>query len=71
MSLGQVLEGDFFTEYIKIGNLTDECHCLGISRLTWNDKGNIMMLSEGRLDSENVFSLKEGKWNFLNRYAGD
>ncbi|KAI4864179.1 ribonuclease P 40kDa subunit [Hypoxylon rubiginosum] len=40
MSLGQVLEGDFFTEYIKIGN--------------------IMMLSEGRLDSENVFSLKEG-----------
>ncbi|KAI1467678.1 ribonuclease P 40kDa subunit-domain-containing protein [Daldinia caldariorum] len=40
MKLGQVLEGDFFTEYIKIGN--------------------IMMLSEGRIDSENVFSLKEG-----------
>ncbi|KAI0594519.1 ribonuclease P 40kDa subunit [Biscogniauxia sp. FL1348] len=40
MTLGQVLEGDFFTRYIKIGN--------------------IMMLSEGRIDSDNVFSLKEG-----------
>ncbi|KAI1456353.1 ribonuclease P 40kDa subunit [Annulohypoxylon moriforme] len=40
MKLGQVLEGDFFTEYIKIGD--------------------IMMLSEGRMDSDNVFSLKEG-----------
>ncbi|KAI0882978.1 ribonuclease P 40kDa subunit [Annulohypoxylon maeteangense] len=40
MRLGQVLEGDFFTEYVKIGN--------------------IMMLSEGRVDSDNVFSLKEG-----------
>ncbi|KAI1639256.1 ribonuclease P 40kDa subunit [Biscogniauxia mediterranea] len=41
MTLGQVLEGDFFTQYIKIGN--------------------IMMLSEGRIDSDNVFSLKEGR----------
>ncbi|KAH9988644.1 ribonuclease P 40kDa subunit [Xylariaceae sp. FL0662B] len=40
MSLGQVLEGDFFTEYIKIGN--------------------IMMLSEGRMEAEDAFSLKEG-----------
>ncbi|KAI2472668.1 ribonuclease P 40kDa subunit [Annulohypoxylon bovei var. microspora] len=40
MRLRQVLEGAFFTEYIKIGN--------------------IMMLSEGRVDSDNVFSLKEG-----------
>ncbi|KAI1485578.1 ribonuclease P 40kDa subunit [Biscogniauxia mediterranea] len=40
MTLGQVLEGDFFTQYIKIGN--------------------IMMLSEGRIDSDNVFSLKDG-----------
>ncbi|KAI0110280.1 ribonuclease P 40kDa subunit [Daldinia grandis] len=40
MAVGQILEGDFFTEYIKIGN--------------------IMMLSEGRIDSENVFLLKEG-----------
>ncbi|KAI1401305.1 ribonuclease P 40kDa subunit [Hypoxylon fuscum] len=40
MTLGQVLEGDFFTEYIKIGN--------------------VLMLSEGSMDFENVFSLKEG-----------
>ncbi|KAI5867349.1 ribonuclease P 40kDa subunit [Durotheca rogersii] len=40
MTLGQVLEGDFFTEYIKIGN--------------------IAMLSEGKIDSDNVFSLKDG-----------
>ncbi|CAJ2512680.1 Uu.00g007990.m01.CDS01 [Anthostomella pinea] len=40
MTLGQVLEGDFFTQYIKIGNT--------------------MMLSEGKVDSHNVFSLKEG-----------
>ncbi|OTA55592.1 ribonuclease P 40kDa subunit [Hypoxylon sp. EC38] len=40
MKLGQILEGDFFTEYIK--------------------RGNIMMLSEGKIDFENVFSLKEG-----------
>ncbi|KAI1441885.1 ribonuclease P 40kDa subunit [Annulohypoxylon stygium] len=40
MRLAQVLESDFFTEYIKIGN--------------------IMMLSEGKIDSDNVFFLKEG-----------
>ncbi|KAI1382951.1 ribonuclease P 40kDa subunit [Hypoxylon trugodes] len=40
MTLGQIIDGDFFTEYIKIGN--------------------IIMLSEGRLDSDNVFSLKDG-----------
>ncbi|RYO93524.1 hypothetical protein DL764_007973 [Monosporascus ibericus] len=40
MTLGHILEGDFFTEYIKIGN--------------------IIMLSEGRVDAENVFSLKDG-----------
>ncbi|KAI1767794.1 ribonuclease P 40kDa subunit [Hypoxylon sp. FL1150] len=40
MPIGQILEGNFFTEYIKIGN--------------------IMMLSEGNLDSEDVFSLKDG-----------
>ncbi|KAI1376999.1 ribonuclease P 40kDa subunit [Hypoxylon crocopeplum] len=37
MTLGQILEGDFFTEYIKIGN--------------------IMMLSEGRVDSENCLTI--------------
>ncbi|KAI0106505.1 ribonuclease P 40kDa subunit [Nemania sp. FL0031] len=41
MTLGQVLEGDFFTQYIKIGN--------------------IMMLSEGKVGIDNVFSIKDGK----------
>jgi ribonucleases P/MRP protein subunit RPP40 len=40
MTLGQVLEGAFFTEYIKAGN--------------------VLMLSEGRLGQDNVFSLKDG-----------
>ncbi|KAJ8132930.1 hypothetical protein O1611_g700 [Lasiodiplodia mahajangana] len=41
MTLGQVLVGDFFTQYIKIGN--------------------IMMLSEGKVSTDNVFSIKDGK----------
>ncbi|KAI3534633.1 ribonuclease P 40kDa subunit [Colletotrichum filicis] len=40
MTLGQVLDGGFFNEYIK--------------------RGNILMLSEGRTNVENVFSLREG-----------
>ncbi|KAI1437238.1 ribonuclease P 40kDa subunit [Xylaria sp. CBS 124048] len=41
MTLGQVLEGDFFTQYIKVGN--------------------IIMLSEGKVGADNVFSIKDGK----------
>ncbi|KAJ2984595.1 hypothetical protein NUW58_g5975 [Xylaria curta] len=41
MTLGQVLEHDFFTQYIKIGN--------------------IMMLSEGKVSTDNVFSIRDGK----------
>ncbi|KAF2967912.1 hypothetical protein GQX73_g5672 [Xylaria multiplex] len=41
MTLRQVLEGDFFTQYIQIGN--------------------IMMLSEGKADIDNVFSIRDGK----------
>ncbi|KAJ4385422.1 hypothetical protein N0V93_009850 [Gnomoniopsis smithogilvyi] len=41
MSLAQILQGDFFTEYIKIGD--------------------IIMLSKGRRDVDNVFTLKDGK----------
>ncbi|KAI1819894.1 ribonuclease P 40kDa subunit [Xylaria intraflava] len=41
MTLGQVLEGDFFTQYIKIGN--------------------VIMLSEGKVETDNVFSIKDGK----------
>ncbi|CAK7230955.1 hypothetical protein SBRCBS47491_007765 [Sporothrix bragantina] len=41
MTLGQVLQGAFFTEYVKAGS--------------------ILMLSEGRLGQDNVFSLKDGR----------
>lgn len=40
MPLSAILEGDFFTDYIK--------------------KGNVLMLSEGVLSVDNVFSLREG-----------
>lgn len=41
MSLSQILEGEFFTEYIKIGD--------------------ILMLSRGRNDVDNVFTLRDGQ----------
>ncbi|KUI63498.1 Ribonuclease P protein subunit p40 [Cytospora mali] len=41
MTLSQILEGDFFTEYIKIGD--------------------VMMLSQGRNDLDNAFTLKDGQ----------
>ncbi|ROW07030.1 hypothetical protein VPNG_06620 [Cytospora leucostoma] len=41
MTLSQILEGEFFTEYIKIGD--------------------ILMLSRGRNDVDNVFTLKDGQ----------
>lgn len=40
MKLGELLEGEFFTHYVKMGN--------------------IMMLSEGRSNVDNIFSLYEG-----------
>ncbi|ORY62374.1 ribonuclease P 40kDa subunit [Pseudomassariella vexata] len=40
MKLGDIISGEFFKEYIKIGN--------------------IMMLSEGRIGTDNVFTLKDG-----------
>lgn len=41
MTLLQILQGEFFTEYIKIGD--------------------IVMLSRGRTDLDNVFTLKDGR----------
>lgn len=41
MTLLQILQGDFFTEYIKIGN--------------------IVMLSRGLTDLDNVFALTDGR----------
>lgn len=40
MTLGDILHGEFFTQYIKVGD--------------------IMMLSEGKIGRDNVFSLKDG-----------
>jgi ribonuclease P/MRP protein subunit RPP40 len=40
MKLEEVLQGDFFTQYVKMGN--------------------IMMLSEGRPNVDNILSLYEG-----------
>ncbi|KAG4417357.1 hypothetical protein IFR04_009498 [Cadophora malorum] len=40
LPLGALLEGEFFNEYIK--------------------KGNVLMLSEGKSDIDNVYSLREG-----------
>lgn len=60
MTLGQVLEGDFFTQYIKIGVCT--VHTLIARGLGANfgSSGNIMMLSEGKISTDNVFSIKDG-----------
>lgn len=41
MSLQDVLGGDFYTEYIR--------------------KGDVMMLSEGRIGIDNVYSVKDGE----------
>ncbi|KAH7144088.1 ribonuclease P 40kDa subunit [Dactylonectria macrodidyma] len=40
MTLGDILEGDFFTEYIK--------------------KGNVIMLSEGKMTASSLFTLHDG-----------
>lgn len=58
MSLQDVLGGDFFTEYIKKGR----SNIVGISALVKSNivTGNIMMLSEGRIGIDNVYSLKDG-----------
>jgi ribonucleases P/MRP protein subunit RPP40 len=40
MKLGDILDGEFFTQYIKVGS--------------------VMMLSEGKIGQENVFSIKDG-----------
>ncbi|KAI5462921.1 ribonuclease P 40kDa subunit [Mariannaea sp. PMI_226] len=45
MALGDILEGDFFSEYVK--------------------RGNILMLSEGKRTTGNLFTLREG---ILNMY---
>lgn len=61
MSLAQVLQGDFFTEYIKIGMWDPVMRLLdGRIEMLTMDAGDIIMLSRGRRDVNNVFTLKDG-----------
>ncbi|KAF5870060.1 putative ribonuclease p 40kda subunit protein [Botrytis fragariae] len=57
LPLSALLEGEFFTEYIKKGEARE-----GIARLlfAYGILGNIMMLSKGMMGVDNVFSLSEG-----------
>ena len=72
MSLSEILEGDFFNKYIKIGTsslvpvFVDLLHIMiGIKYvfilLISSFSGNILMLSEGRPGIDDRFSLTDGK----------
>ncbi len=62
MKLGEILSGDFFTEYIKqrktnFGRLSMPT----LSSLTLSI-GDTTMLSDGRVHIDNVVTLKDGPW---------
>lgn len=63
MSLAQMLEGDFFTEFVKIGMILGRLlyvwPATRYGRLTM-DAGDVIMTSRGRHDTDNVFTLKDG-----------
>jgi ribonuclease P/MRP protein subunit RPP40 len=69
LPLKALVEGEFFNEYIKKGNVTlnfSVSSNTSISSfkfprdvLIWIS-GNILMLSEGRAGVDNVYTLKEG-----------
>ena len=56
MKLSEVIEGDFFNQYIKIGRGLLQ----GSEHSTDDRAGNILMLSEGRPGIDHGFSLSEG-----------
>lgn len=58
LPLSALLEGDFFTEYIKIGEAYER---IGNLHFLTDFPGNVLMLSKGRIGADNVFSLSEGK----------
>ncbi|CAI6248701.1 unnamed protein product [Periconia digitata] len=63
MRLEELLEGEFFTEYIKKGIPSPEPAYIPSGTVKHSglfSVGNIMMLSEGRPLVDNVFSLYEG-----------
>ena len=55
LKLKDILEGDFFNQYIKTGRSFD---CIDQQLLM--SAGNIMMLSEGRAGVDNTYSLCQG-----------
>lgn len=57
LPLKALVEGEFFNEYIKRGMSTP---CLWESIHAHVSEGNVLMLSEGRVDVDNVYSLREG-----------
>ncbi|KAJ5415789.1 hypothetical protein N7465_004484 [Penicillium sp. CMV-2018d] len=65
MAPSALLEHDFFNKYIKsVAQALDSfraqrVHLIKDSNLTW-DVGNILMISEGRSGSDNVFALQDG-----------
>jgi ribonuclease P/MRP protein subunit RPP40 len=68
LPLETLVQGDFFTEYIKKGNNSisagDGSTCF-IPTEAYEMSGNILMLSEGRIGVDNVFSLSEGNFSVL------
>ena len=59
MTLGDILGGDFFTEYIKKGIYSCTSSAKGVS-FDGLVLGNILMLSEGKTTIGNMFTLQEG-----------
>ena len=67
MSLSELLEGDFFDKYIKIGTLslaytlTICFHFVFFCSSYHPFLGNVLMLSEGRPGVDDRYSLRDGK----------
>ena len=59
MSLDQILQGAFFTEYVKRGRLATSM----FDKRAVADApapGNVLMLSEGKTTVDDMFTLREG-----------
>lgn len=68
LPLSALLEGEFFNEYIKRGKLIPRSIgniCTLTLTNTNHFPGNILMLSEGKPDVDNAYSLKEGRVSLL------
>lgn len=63
MSLENILQGDFFSEYIKKGAIL---YYNVINHRSINIQlGDVLMVSEGQMTINNMFTLKEGINVFL------